>query len=251
MKKRYKLIAGAVLTLAVMTAQANLVHDYELNNSLADQLGGPGLVSVGGSLNPTNYSFGTNQGLSLSGAFSDPGTYSIEMKFNFAVLDSWRKIVDFKNLGTDEGLYDYSSALQFVRFSGGNFENGPNGAFIANQDVNLILTRNSATQQVIGYLGGAQQIAFTDTTNLAIFSGTGGIVNFFIDDVVTGGGEASAGVVDYIRLYDKPLTAPQAACLNTGTPGSCGLSNIPEPATLALMMLGFSGLGLVSLRRMR
>ena len=44
-----------------------LIHDYELNGSFADALGGPSLTPNGGTLNATNYTFGPNQGLTLAG----------------------------------------------------------------------------------------------------------------------------------------------------------------------------------------
>ena len=65
-------------------AQSALTHDYQLNGSLADTLGGPSLVSAGGVLSANGYSFGANQGLSLSNALGDNGNYSIEMQFSSA-----------------------------------------------------------------------------------------------------------------------------------------------------------------------
>ena len=57
-----------LLSLAVLLGPASgwgaiLVRDYELNGSFADALGGPVINPDGGTLNPTNYSFGPNQGL--------------------------------------------------------------------------------------------------------------------------------------------------------------------------------------------
>jgi hypothetical protein len=51
------------------------------NNTFADANGGPSLVSLGGTLN-NGYTFGVQQGLSLSGtgAFD---TYSIDVHFRF------------------------------------------------------------------------------------------------------------------------------------------------------------------------
>lgn len=241
MKSLEKLTLGLTLLFASTVIQANLAHDYELNNSYTDQLGGPSLVPLGGTLNATRYSFGANQGLSLTGGFAEYGNFSLEMKFNFASLDGWQKIVDFKNLSLDEGLYDYNKKLQFVVVSGSGFETAPNEGFAPNQDVNLVLTRNGNTNQVVAYLSGIEQFSFIDSTNQAVFSSVGNIANFFIDDQNTGGFESSAGSVDYLRIYDTPLTQTQAACLNTGTPTACGLTNLPEPNTLALIVFGIFG----------
>src|SRR4029079_211665 len=54
---------GAALHLKPLAAApATLIHEYDLNNSFADNRGGPALVPNGGTLNATNYSFGPNQG---------------------------------------------------------------------------------------------------------------------------------------------------------------------------------------------
>ncbi len=66
--------SGAALHLKPLAGAAapNLIHTYDLNGSLADALGGPALVANGGTLNATNYSFGPNQGLTLTGALAEP-----------------------------------------------------------------------------------------------------------------------------------------------------------------------------------
>src|SRR4051812_22087216 len=55
-------------------------HLYDLNGNLKDALGGPALVSGGGALSSTGYTFGVKQGLTLSNGVN-AGTYSIEMVF--------------------------------------------------------------------------------------------------------------------------------------------------------------------------
>src|SRR5262249_53350490 len=69
-------------------------------------------------------------------------------------------------------------------------------------------TRDAATKEVVGYINGVEQIRFTDGGDLATFTGPSNIINFFIDDLVIPN-EASAGVVDRIRIFDRPLTPAQ------------------------------------------
>jgi hypothetical protein len=98
------LIALGWSLLWVGRGDAGLIHQYRLDGTLADDLGGPALVADGGTLGSTRYTFAANQGLSLSGGLSNPGLYSIEMVFQFATTSGFRKILDFKDRSSDLGL---------------------------------------------------------------------------------------------------------------------------------------------------
>lgn len=204
-------------------AEAALVHQYRLDGSYADDLGGPALVPAGGVLGATSYAFEPNQGLSLENALIDADNYTIETIFNFAETSGYRKIIDFKDQAADRGLYNLNSALNFYLSASGTAT-----VFTPNVDVRLIVTRDATTNQFIGYINGVQQISFADTAEHAVFSGTNNIMRFFTDDTATSG-EASSGVVDAIRIYDAPLNPNQVAAL--GGPGP-----IPEPTTLFLVV---------------
>ena len=62
----------ALLILSPVAYGQTPIHVYELDGTLADSLSGPALVSAGGTLNATSYSFGPNQGLSLSNGLPNP-----------------------------------------------------------------------------------------------------------------------------------------------------------------------------------
>jgi hypothetical protein len=247
------LIAMALLA-ASAPASAVLIHDYELNGSLADALGGPSLVAEGGTLGSSSYSFGPNQGLTLSGALSTAaatnGNYSIEMVFRFSDLTSFRKILDFKNLGSDTGFYELSSALNFFQVV-----TGASTPFAPNVNVDVVLTRDGTTvlisdslepaaaTDVVGYVNGVQQITFADSSSLAVFDP--GIIRFFHDDNNTGGRESSAGVVECIRIFDSALTPAQVAALPSCVAPT---ASVPEPATLLLLGAGLAGFGFMRKR---
>ena len=239
-----KIAAFAVLAGSIGAAHgaAILTHDYELNGSLSDALGGPSLVSFGGTLGGTGYTFGANQGLSLSNGFANAGNYSIEMGFSFDTTGGFRKILDFKNRTSDNGLYNLTHNLNFFPIT-----TGVGGQITDTTFVTVILTRDSGSTVAVGYVNGAQQISFTDTTSLAVFDAASNIAQFFRDDFATGQGEASSGFVDFIRVYDGALTGNQASCLQGSNPLACnipgavGNQSVPEPGSLALLGLGLLG----------
>jgi hypothetical protein len=64
--KRYGVFAIALLASVSFQARAD-TFVYNLHNSLEATNGGPSLVSYGGTIGPNGYTFGVQQGLSLSG----------------------------------------------------------------------------------------------------------------------------------------------------------------------------------------
>jgi hypothetical protein len=227
------LFALTSLALAASAAQATAPsHLYQLNGSFADALGGPSLVANGGTLGAGSYGFGENQGLLLDGAVN-ASVYTIDTSFVFDSNSGYRRIVDFLGGTSDTGLYNLSTALNFY-----NITTGTGGGFADGQQVRVTVSRDAAGQ-FTGYVDGVQQISFNDSGNLAVFSTANQQARFFIDDNAVGG-EASAGSVDYIAIYNTALSAQEIATL---TPA------VPEPETYALMLAGLGAIGFVARRR--
>jgi len=223
------------LGLLMSASAATLAHDYVLTSSLNDILGGPSLVSDGGTLIPSGYTFGADQGLNLSSALLNPADYSILMDFSFIDLNGYKKILDFQDRTSDNGLYNLNPTLDFYPVAAGS------PIFSPNVLARVVLTRDAGTNTVTGYVNGVQQLTFNDGASFAIFGATNNIIRFFEDDNITDQREASAGLATEIQIYNGALTSAQVEAL--GGP-SAAPSSVPEPAALTLVGFGLLSLGL-------
>jgi hypothetical protein len=213
------LVTAACLLLYPGMAVAD-TFTYELNNSLAETGGGQSLTALGGSLGPTGYTFLANQGLSLPNIIGAGTPYSIEIQFRFDETDGFRRIIDFKDGLSDNGLYNASTAVIFWAFGG---IAGPSGAFSDGGPVVDLLISRSATGDVTVDVNSVQQIAFNDSfafldssnTNMASFTGSN--ILFFRDDFEFGG-EASSGFVDRIQITTGAVAVP-GPIVGAGLPG--------------------------------
>jgi hypothetical protein len=131
--------------------------------------------------------------------------YSIEILFRFDLLDGYRKVIDFKNGSTDDGLYVLDGCLTFFPQQQAALTRIGSDSY-----VQLVLTRDAA-DRVVGYVDGVRQFAFDDLGGLAKVGGSDGL-RFFADDVTTTE-EWSSGAVSQIRLFDQALTANEVALL--------------------------------------
>jgi len=228
-----RLFVATLALSAAALAQAQTASHVYLMNDASDLLGGPALTTLGGDFTTQagRYSFGANQGLSLENAVN-ASVYTIDFVFNFDLVSGYRRLIDFKALTSDTGLYNYSSQLKFY-----NEATGPDSVFAIATDARVTLTRDAAGL-LTGYVNGVLQFQFNDTAGLSQFSAANQIAYFFRDDNAVSG-EASAGSIDYLRIYDTALTASQVANL---------ASPVPEPAT---GVLALAGIGLFALLRRR
>lgn len=233
-------MAVGIFGLAASAAQANIIADFELNGSLANSAGTAATLTNnagGGSLGASGIAFGLNAGPTVTGLGAN-AMYTIDMQFTLDSLNGPRgngyiKLIDFSNLASDSGFYSH-----FAQFSA--FPLGDSGTtdFVAGQSIRLTFSRDAAGT-VAAYVNNALIYTVADPTDASATAITALPLTFFTDDFPTGQGEASSGFVDYIRIYDTAIT-----------PGQAGPAGVPEPATWAMMLLGFGGLG-AALRQRR
>lgn len=218
MRKSFVATMAAAAVFIAGSASAAALADFQLNGTFANSgVGAATMTSNGGVLGATGLTFGFNEGPTISG-LGTLTSYSLITQFRFDDVSGYRRIVDFSNRASDNGLYTLDGDLDFfpVAF-------GTPGVIGANELVTVRLTR--ATNNVVtGYINGASQWSFVDTAGEAIIHDH---VNLFLDDFFFAN-EASSGFVNYATISDS----------------------VPEPAAWGLMILGFAASG-VALRRRR
>jgi len=190
------------------------VASYLFKSDFSDELGGPDIVPNGGILQDNGYAFGPGQGLSLTNVLN-PTNYSIEMLFRVdstTGVSVTAKLIDFANLTSDVGWYTGdapetgdNAKLGFFTFNPPGFYLGPGPVFENNTIAHMVVTRSGVTGEVKGYVNGVEQLSFTDLFGEAIFAEPGAIANFFLDDGTEF--EVSGGFVDFINIYNTPLSA--------------------------------------------
>lgn len=203
--------AAACVLLLGGSASAAVIADFQLNGDFTNSAGSAVMTSNGGTLGATGLTFGANEGPTITG-LGTLSSYTLETQFSFENVDGYRRIADFSNRALDDGLYVLDGDIDFY-----NQAFGPGGVISAGELVTVKLTRSSSGF-VRGYINGVSQFAFNDTSGLAVINDQ---LNLFLDDFAFPD-EASAGFVNY-------------ATISTFA--------VPEPATWALMVLGFGGLG--------
>jgi hypothetical protein len=226
------LIGLATVSLPVPAfAQAPLVADYQFNETLASSIEGAPSLSALGKWNPfitetvdgqpiTVFSFGAagdpGTGLQLSTAGLVPNdSYSVVVLFNFDLVAGWRKILDSNNRLTDAGLYELDSNLVYYGKKDTAAE-ATQPAIGADQWVQVVFTRDAATNEVVGYVDGVEQIRFVDAEGSTKIV-PNDVLHIFRDDQTTETvdyHENSGGSVARLRLYAGALTAAEVAALD-------------------------------------
>ena len=120
------------------------------------------------------------------------------------------KILDFKNLSSDAGLY-VNDTTGLLDFNGGRRMAVGGTPVVTSNYVQIVLQRDSSDATTV-YENGVEQFEFADTGGLAILGDASPspseFLTFFKDDATGLGGdvvdETTLGDIARIRLYDGP-----------------------------------------------
>ncbi|WP_353717967.1 LamG-like jellyroll fold domain-containing protein [Dyadobacter sp. 676] len=169
--------ALGVMLLAWLCAPALHAQNqwtYDFNNGLNPiETGGPALKPLGqpgqiikeqipGSdyLSRSIYVFEKNSGLQFNNADTKGflnKSFTVEIYFKLNELDSWKRVLDFKNRKSDYGTYIYNGKLNFYDFAVS--EKAP---VRANQYVHYVYSRDHETKTIKMYINGLSKVEFKD-----------------------------------------------------------------------------------------
>lgn len=211
----------ATLLGVALNSHAGLIHQYELNGSFEDKLGGPSLVPNGGKLVRDDYRFEHGQGLRLDASLGE--VYSIDMQFRFNDIGTdWKRIL--WNGGDDTGFY--LSGDKFLLYSP-DFPNSGGGAMESLVNTRLTVTRDINKNFKV-YQDGTLVLSVLDEYGYGSFMQKSAY--FFQDDINQNG----RGAVDFIYIYNHALSA--------GEIGGEPPSPVPEPMPVALLGAGLAAI---------
>lgn len=224
------LVAVASLGMAACTPPPGPTADYRLQDTLASSVGTPpALISINNAPNGPNtfatelvdgrsrrvLRFPQGNGLALHPSYPTAyyDVYSMAVLFRFDTVTGYRRVLDTWGGFHESGLYTRNGALDFYPLV-----NGSGAPIAADAYVQVVLTRDSA-QKVTGYVNGAQQFQFTDSTGEAIIQSdlfTGIRLYWFYDNEYGGTihTEESSGAVARIRVWNRALTGGEVSNLS-------------------------------------
>lgn len=239
-KQLLQVILFSTIFTGTAGAQATLVSKLDFNGSLNDALGNAistpfnnaAFTFVNGSMVWTADSVNSGGGLllRLPDAVFTEDDYSIAIDFQFAEVNSYRKIIDFGGLGADAGLY-VNGSLRL--YSAGGY--GPT-MWNAATNYTVLVTRSATDDTTRAYVVQNNQLleeseAFDLTSDyVAVLSGNDRVLHFFHDDTITSAEHATAGSVNQIRIWNGIATLQDVLSGIPQQPGATPFNLYPNPA---------------------
>jgi hypothetical protein len=230
------LAAALVLGASGVAGAATLKAGYQLQGNRASQVAGaPDLTDIGpGNRFATEQVDGTARqvlafpkggGVALRTAgLVDPASHSIVMTFRLAEVSGFRRLLDFSDGRSDNGLYDLDGRV--VLYLGGDTAASPAGV-LGTSYVQVALTSEATlggSQWTAAYVNGTPVVAGTTAQDFGL--GAGGLRFFKDNDSGGARGEQSAGALSCALVYDGALT-PGEVAQQAADPALCPA---PRPA---------------------
>src|SRR3712207_1198120 len=164
--------------------------DYRFQNNLKSSVGtAQALTKIGpksntfttatvdgGSRKVLRYPKGNGLKLDTTGLLSSNGIYTIVVLLELDDVSNFKRIVDFKNGTSDDGLYVQNGRLRF--FPGSASGTTP---VAANRYVQVVITRD-LSGTVRGYVDGSQQFQFDDAASQDAVISSEDTLRFFKDN---------------------------------------------------------------------
>lgn len=231
--KYRQLALSLVAGLTVASAQAAAPsHSYVFGTGFSDA----DVSWSNASLSASGLDVSWDGQVSISNVLSAP-EYSLDLVLTLDRTDWQRKVLDFKSLSTDGGVYVDFGQVGVSDNAGAYVATGPSSV-AALSPVRLTFTR-TAGGLFSSYVNGALQFSFNDAANLTTF-GTSGI--FFKDDSAGCGYCQTSGSLAYVNVYDTALSAREVSGIGNPTA-------VPEPESAALVLAGLLTAGSLLKRR--
>ena len=216
LEKKVWLTFAAIFLFGVLEGFGQNQWTYDFNNGFnAIEKDGPALRQLGEAgqiikekipgtdyMTRSIYVFPKNSGLQFNNALTKgflSKSFTVEIYFKLDELDSWKRVLDFKNRKSDYGSYIYDGKLNFYDFAIG--EKAP---VKAGRWVHYVYSRDFETKIIKMYINGQSKLEFKDPGSEGILD-QDQVLNLFQDDLIANH-EASSGSIALIRLYDRVMT---------------------------------------------
>lgn len=207
--KKISVLFTFVLSIHCIQAQSILSYNFE--NSLNEITGaGPALKILGeqgefriDTLDKINqsikmiYQFDENSGFQFDNTEANGflgHSYTIELYMKYDELNSWKRVVDWKNRKSDHGAYIYYGRLNFYPYQYSDEVPVAPGEYTY-----YVITRDSTSQELLIYTDAEVKISFIDEDGDALLDEDQAL-NFFHDDLVVPN-EASSGTIAMLKIY--------------------------------------------------
>jgi hypothetical protein len=244
------LAAALVLGASGVAGAATLKASYQLQGSRASQMtGAPALTDIGpgnrfatGEVDGNTrqvLAFPKGGGVALRTAgLVGPISHSIVMTFRLDEVSGFRRLLDFSDGRSDNGLYNLDGRV--VLYLGGDTAASPAGV-LGTSYVQVALTSEATlggSQWTAAYVDGTPVVAGTTAQDFGL--GAGGL-RFFKDNVSGGAsGEQSAGALACALVYDGALT-PSEVAQQAADPTLCPAPRPAPPPHLSFRVGDYRG----------